>query len=96
VTHEPVYVSFRRDFAGAFMRNGERSVAEPCRAVVLERASGVMRRRIFARKLAPRQRVLQILVKCRLFEICEKTRLIHLEYRQKARGAENQRFKPCC
>jgi hypothetical protein len=30
-----------------------------------------------------------------LFEICEKTRLIRLEYRQKARGAENECFKPC-
>lgn len=87
---------FRRDFPGVFTRNGERSVAETYRALVLEQASGVMQRRVCARKLGPRQRVLQILVKCRLFEICEKTRLIHLEYRQKARGAENQRFKPCC
>jgi hypothetical protein len=50
----------------------------------------------FVPQMAPRQRVLQILVKYRLFEIGEKTRLIHLEYRQKARSAENQRFKPCC
>jgi len=60
------------------------------------RASAVMRMAVLARNLAARQRLLQILIKCRLFEICEKTRLIHLEYRQKARGAENQRFKPCC
>jgi len=40
--------------------------------------------------MAPRQRVLQILVKYGLFEIGEKTRLIHLEYRQKARSAENR------
>jgi hypothetical protein len=45
--------------------------------------------------LAPRQRLLQILIKCRLFEICEKTRLIHLEYGQKARAAQNQYFKLC-
>jgi hypothetical protein len=41
-----------------------------------------------------RHRLLQILIKCRLFEICEKTPLIHVEYGQKARGAENQCFKP--
>src|SRR5262249_25307010 len=29
------FVSFRRDFAGAFIRHGERSVAETCRAFVL-------------------------------------------------------------
>jgi hypothetical protein len=46
--------------------------------------------------LAARQRLLQILIKCRLFEICEKTRLIHLEYGQKARAAQNQYFKLCC
>jgi hypothetical protein len=46
-------------------------------------------------QLAARQRLLQILIKCRLFEICEKTRLIHLEYGQKARGAQNQYFKLC-
>jgi len=50
----------------------------------------------FVPQMAPWQRVLQILVKYGLFEIGEKTRLIHLEYRQKARSAENQRFKPCC
>jgi hypothetical protein len=46
-------------------------------------------------QLAARQRLLQILIKCRLFEICEKTRLIHLEYGQKARTAQNQYFKLC-
>jgi hypothetical protein len=49
----------------------------------------------FGPQLAPRQRLLQILIKCRLFEICEKTRLIHLEYGQKARAAQNQYFKLC-
>ena len=78
------------------MRNGERSVAETCRALMREGAIAWHADARLCRKLAPRQRVLQILVKCRLFEICEKTRLIHLEYRQKARGAEKERFKPCC
>jgi hypothetical protein len=54
-----------------------------------------MRTTVLARDLAARQRLLQILIKCRLFEICEKTRLIHLEYGQKARAAQNQYFKLC-
>jgi hypothetical protein len=54
-----------------------------------------MRTAVLARDLAARQRLLQILIKYRLFEICEKTRLIHLEYGQKARAAQNQYFKLC-
>ena len=51
--------------------------------------------RLEERGLVARQRLLQILIECRLFEICEKTRLIQLEYGQKVRAAENQYFKLC-
>jgi len=43
--------------------------------------------------MAPRQRVLQILVKYGLFEIGEKTRLIHLEYRQKSAQRREPAFQ---
>jgi hypothetical protein len=74
------------------MVNGRlpKRVARSC-----SRASAVMRPPVFGPQLAPRPRLLQILIKCRLFEICEKTRLIHLEYGQKARAAQNQYFKLC-
>jgi hypothetical protein len=74
------------------MVNGRlpKRVARSC-----SRASAIMRTTVLARDLAARQRLLQILIKCRLFEICEKTQLIHLEYGQKARTAQNQYFKLC-
>jgi hypothetical protein len=74
------------------MVNGRlpKRVARSC-----SRASAIMRTTVLARDLAARQRLLQILIKCRLFEICEKIRLIHLEYGQKTRAAQNQYFKLC-
>jgi len=62
--------------------------------VALARGSAVTRTPVWA-AIGAAARLLQILIKCRLFEICEKTRLIRLEYGQKARGAENECFKPC-
>jgi hypothetical protein len=51
---------------------------------------------IFARKLACRWSLSQICIKCQLLEFSEKSRLIRIEYGQKAGDLANSRFKPSC